>query len=70
MTAKEKAKELVRNFAPYCTYDKDGLVVPLAKQCALIAVDLIISELSKGHSYDYSYEQNYWQSVKQEIQKL
>jgi hypothetical protein len=65
MTPKEKAKELFDKmyFETTTKYD--------AKQCALIAVDLHLQELSKMKLI-YSYKEiiEYWQEVKQEIQKL
>lgn len=70
MTPKEKSKELfMRNFEitvdDYC-----------AKQCALIAVDEIIkseptfnSSIFQG-SFLISDNTEYWEEVKQEIEKL
>jgi hypothetical protein len=58
MTAREKASQLIVDYQMKCkslNYDE-------AKQCALIAVDEIISLVGR-----YS---NYWQEVKQEINKL
>jgi hypothetical protein len=61
MTPKEKAKELVykMNCQRYMALDS-------SKQCALIAVDeiLLINKLQDIES------QNFWQEVKQEINKL
>jgi hypothetical protein len=60
MTAKEKAEDLVDSFL------RDGYDIVmhtrLAKRCALIAVDEIISIVG-------SYS-NYWQEVKHEIINL
>ena len=60
MTPKEKAEDLIDSFS------RDGYDIvmseKLAKRCALIAVDEIISLVGR-----YS---NYWQEVKQEIEKL
>lgn len=62
MTPKEKAKELVLKYY---------LLIPMntisfAKQCALIAVDEILNLywLHDKKGFDY------WQEVKQEIEKL
>jgi hypothetical protein len=58
MTAREKASQLIVDYQMKCkslNYDE-------AKQCALIAVDEIISLVGR-----YS---NYWEEVKQEIEKL
>jgi hypothetical protein len=74
MTPKEKAEELVRK---YYTFGINN--VPMqsfswyeCKQCALIAVDEII--LANPHSntflnVEYS-TMEYWQEVKEEIEKL
>jgi hypothetical protein len=41
------------------------------KECALIAVDEIIRELTKSVSPSVNgFRNNYWQEVKQEIEKL
>jgi hypothetical protein len=73
MTAKEKAIELVDNFYQRFPLTMDVITTrgdlsweydnwKEAKQCALIAVDEIISLVGR-----YS---NYWQEVKQEITQL
>lgn len=67
MTPQEKAKQLVEKF-------ENGLTL---KDCALIAVDEIL-ELTKKPTYnpfDWNeitgfYYDEYWQEVKQEIEKL
>jgi hypothetical protein len=66
MTPKEKAKELVNAMGLSTSYTiKNGEKIPLyrnqyAKQCALIAVDEILSVLN-------GYTQDYWKEVKQEL---
>ena len=66
MTAKEKAKELVNKYLQ--VYDGR---LPIAKQCALIAVDEILSELTEiPYGLEYLNRLNYWLEVKQEIEKL
>lgn len=65
MTQQEKAKELVNKYLQIY----DGRV-PQAKQCALISVDEILQShyvLLTGVKTSI-YE--YWQEVKQEIEKL
>ena len=66
MTPKEKAEELVDKYQYYVA-EKDffGNNVELknAKQCALIAVDEILSLLPLVN-------RDYWQEIKQEIEKL
>ena len=56
MIPKEKAKELIDRF-------KIGNDHTIAKQCALICVN----EISEDYSGDIL---EYWQEVKQEIEKL
>jgi len=78
MTPQEKAKELVDRFIPYCTYNKDGLVIPMAKQCALIAVDEVINSrpVLPSTAPQITLDRcclaakEFWQQVKQEINKL
>ena len=67
MTPKEKAEELVKKYEPllYDGYgDFDGYIV--SKQCALICVDEIL--MSQHNVWENTIE--YWQDVKQEINKL
>jgi hypothetical protein len=70
MTPKEKANELGNSMynGSIFDYDKQGHLKEIvnAKRCALIAVDEIISLLSK----DLNHLVNYWFEVKQEIEKL
>ena len=76
MTPKEKAKELLDKF-----YNLDAFVID-AKECALIAVDEILST-RPGSPYPQdvglvvngvyniiNYPEKYWQEVKQEIKLL
>ncbi len=70
MTPKEKAKELVDRFSEYqhtdFNYSRGGYQadtqIQNAKQCALIAVDEILDK--------DGYNNEYYQEVKQEIEKL
>ena len=70
MKTKEKAKELVDSF--YWELENDYK----AKQCALIAVDEILKNSVGYNAYDgvtdndISADDNYWEEVKQEIEKL
>jgi len=75
MTAKEKAKELFDKM--FYAKSEDGyhsVNSYRAKQCALIAVDEIMyNNLMEypQHSIIYAPHKNdYWQQVKQEIEKL
>jgi hypothetical protein len=69
MTPKEKAKELVDKFRLHVLekdFFGDSVEHDNAKQCALIAVDEIISNRERIKGIDKLY----WQQVKQEIEKL
>jgi len=75
MTPKEKAEELVDKFVQYTPADSE-FEYPYAKQCALIAVDEI---LSSGVDVDYYFDKSvgymisyveYYQKVNQEIEKI
>jgi hypothetical protein len=63
MTPKEKAKDLVDK------YFTTGYAINLfyAKQCALITVDEIINSINP---FGMFLGKDYWQEVKQEIEKL
>ena len=64
---KEKAEEMFEMFSGNYTFNGDGN----AKECALIAVDLLIEE--RRESLDdrgIGDEQNQWIKVKEEMQKL
>jgi hypothetical protein len=68
-SAKAKAEELVEKMAIYhwtdiCDYES-------AKQCALIAVDEILDDDMYGMEEEHFEKRiNYWEEVKQEIEKL
>jgi hypothetical protein len=68
MTVIEKAQELVNKMYDEMFYYKDGYssgdAIGAAKKCALIAVDEI---LENSHTNVFT---NYWNEVKQEIEKL
>ena len=73
MTPKEKAKELVDKYTQYVTEINE---YEYAKNCALIAVDEILNSTPYGW-YDKRFFSDkmkkfyeYWQEVKQEIEKL
>ena len=76
MTPKEKAQYLVDKFTPhaYGVWDKNGSKEERyhSKQCALIAVDNIIT--SNPHSNPLNTEvhstMQYWQEVKTEIKHI
>lgn len=69
MTPKEEAKNLVDKFMQLVeAYSSQGQV-DNAKEFALIAVDEMIT-LVTNYTIGFRDEQDYWQEVKQEIQKL
>lgn len=75
MTPKEKAKELLDKFIPHTRVFHDVLgwedYIDSAKQCALIAVDEIMTALTVIHyGMQYLSAIDYWEGVKQEIEKL
>jgi uncharacterized protein YxeA len=66
MTAKEKAEELVNKYDETLTYLE---LKQKAKQCALIAVEEVLnSTYTLVKRNDLFVE--YWQEVKQEVEKL
>jgi hypothetical protein len=66
MTPKEKAKELVNKYYSDKCFNGNYAEDYNAKQCALIAVDEILKVSISYAGKDYEY----WQEVKQEIEKL
>ena len=75
MTPKEKAKELLEKMNVAYRPKGNGLPVDMhksqVKRCALMAVDEIqkLPNIGYNHSQDES-QYDYWQEVKQEIEKL
>ena len=69
MTPQEKAKELVGRYAMYLRANlmHDEEANEDAKQCALIAVDEILEVIQNLY---FMGTVDYWQEVKQEIEKL
>ena len=66
ITPKEKAKELYEKFfytIPSIS-DKGQLEHETSKQCALIAVDEILSDMGADRGYEF------WSNVKNEIKNL
>ena len=69
MTSKEKAEELVCNFYAIQSNEYDyGINWEMAKQCALIAVYEILN--NNKILFEDVLNDQYWQEVKQEIEKL
>ena len=73
LSPKEKAKELVEKFNPYCL-DCNNTDISASIQCAIIAVnEMIKSErnaLIKFNIVTESYIPKYYNEVKEEINKL
>ena len=78
MTPKDYAKELVDKFRKEFDWVESDYAVDLyrdTRQCALIAVDVIIEQCEFDVIYDvlnqrYMDKLNYWDEVRQEINKL
>ena len=71
MTPKEKAKELVDRFKKLdTTFDGVDVLCHEAKQCALICVNKILHELEEEEDGYRMDRVEYWEQVKQEIEKL
>lgn len=72
MTAKEKASELVIKFYPYVQWKMGQEDVKIrAKKSALLVANEMIGEIAgNGLKLDFGDRFNYWQEVKQEIEKL
>ena len=70
MTEKEKANNIYNQMLEWVddahVYKERNIISTTAKQCALICVDEMLEEL--GEELKLAY--NYWQEVKQEINKL
>ena len=72
MTPQHKAKELVGKYRNIImSFLSDRMKKENAKECAIIAVDEIISNIEPSVSMDIiSSRINYWEQVKEEIYKL
>ena len=72
MTPKEKAKELYNKFYMAIPSDEMGLCDEASRQCALIAVEEILSDYKNYLMHENTEYKGliYWQEVKQEIEKL
>lgn len=64
MTPEKKAEELIYKFQNECISENEGTGIDfiLAKQCALLAVNLILN-------YDNCHRNDYWGEVKLQILK-
>jgi len=64
MTPKEKAEDLIKKMYEVHSKSASDITLYFAKQCALIAVDEMLQLC------DIPYLINYYEEVKQEIEKL
>ena len=69
MTPKEKAKELFDKFN-YFLPDAVEINKEHIKYCASIVVDEILNKIDFTSMLNGNDDYNYWQEVKQEIEKL
>ena len=72
MEAKEKAQELISNYEKILKLDYKYYYhynFEHCRKCALIAVDEILNNYYKNH-FQSGKKIDYWQEVKQEINKL
>lgn len=81
MTPKEKAIELVNRYKkasfnctdcdmPYCDVPCTRLSIDEAKECALITLDEILEMDLPIYEEDVAAFYDYWEKVKEEIEKL
>lgn len=80
MTAQDKAKELVKKYEDYvCGYIGSSMltnteypeqILKHAKECAIIAIEEILKELESIDDGQTSIPYEYWEQVKNEIEKL
>jgi hypothetical protein len=75
MEAKDKAKKLIDKFLKFVDWNdlindctNREWAIRNAKQCALIAVDEIIEIFEDTNGYDFRLD--FWQEVKEEINKI
>jgi hypothetical protein len=69
MTPKEKAIQLAKQYYPIVNGgEQPDWVLRKAKECALITVDEILN--NDGFTQFDIYLTEYWQEVKQEIEKI
>jgi hypothetical protein len=68
MTPQEKAKDLYNKFLRYVPAEEE-FEHEYAKKCALIAVDEILVVMNEEYFSD-ALKIEYWEQVKQQIEKL
>ena len=72
LTPKERANDLCLNMLMQLEWNQEAKdLKTIAKKCALIAVDEIVSEICACADKDFITSRlTYWEEVKKEIQKL
>jgi hypothetical protein len=70
MTPQEKADSLFRKMYEVRTVAASDISKYFAKQCALIAVDEILQMGIMAQSGEWNMAKEYWEQVKQEIEKI
>jgi hypothetical protein len=70
ITPQEKAEKLVLTYLRLQEPNYNWFHKGLAKQCALIAVDEILSMGIFSSSGDWEMAKPYWEEVKMELEKL
>jgi hypothetical protein len=72
MTLKEKANELVEKYNILLSVHVFNGTYDIAKQCAILSVEEILYLLINVYGFDEfdNGKVEYWQEVKQEIEKL
>jgi hypothetical protein len=70
MSPKEKADSLFRKMYEVRTVAASDISKYFAKQCALIAVDEILQMGIMAQSGEWNMAKEYWEQVKQEIEKI
>jgi hypothetical protein len=65
---KEKAQDLVNKFISFCTFNDEGLVVPVALKASIACVDELIEEHNFNSKISWNVKQiKYWEAVKSEL---
>lgn len=78
MTPKDKAQELFHTYKRFCSSTENSSWKENARQCALISAQYLISNTQYADNEHMNFWENegftgyrqYWQQVKEEIEKL
>jgi hypothetical protein len=69
MTPKQKANDLIHKFFSNALPDAVECDLNVGKQCALIAVEEILTRMIGSRAYSFN-EKLFWSEVKSELQSL